>query len=126
MSMQRRHFIALAASAMGVAAAPAQAAAGPLPISALGVDAGQFGVRPGSADDDVRVLCLVPAVCRGDLRIESEPRGGLRHVERLAVVQGAGELRVVLDDDVGDALLDEPLGDGAARHAAADDGHLPA
>ena len=56
MSMQRRHFIALAASATGVAAAPAQAAAGPLPISALGVDAGQFGVRPGSADDQTRAL----------------------------------------------------------------------
>ena len=39
-------------------------------------------------------------------------------------MQRTGKLRVVLDDDVGDALLDEPLRDGAARHAAADDGHL--
>ena len=56
MSMRRRHFMALAASATGIAAAPAQAAAGPLPISALGVDAGQFGARPGSADDQTHAL----------------------------------------------------------------------
>ena len=104
MSMQRRHFIALATSAMGVAAAPARAAAGPLPISALGVDAGQFGVRPGSADDQTRALqraidetartgtplALAPGIYRtGQLRLSSGTHlVGARGATRLLPTQG--------------------------------------
>jgi uncharacterized secreted repeat protein (TIGR03808 family) len=102
--MQRRHFIALATSAMGVAAAPARAAAGPLPISALGVDAGQFGVRPGSADDQTRALqraidetartgtplALAPGIYRtGQLRLSSGTHlVGARGATRLLPTQG--------------------------------------
>ena len=104
MGMQRRHFIALAASATGVAAAPAQAAAGPLPISALGVDATQFGVRPGSADDQTRALqraidetartgtplALAPGIYRtGQLRLSSGTHlVGARGATRLLLTQG--------------------------------------
>ncbi len=104
MGMQRRHFIALAASATGVAAAPAQAAAGPLPISALGVDATQFGVRPGSADDQTRALqraidetartgtplALAPGIYRtGQLRLSSGTHlVGARGATRLLPTQG--------------------------------------
>jgi uncharacterized secreted repeat protein (TIGR03808 family) len=104
MGMQRRHFIALAASATGVAAAPARAAAGPLPITALGVDAGQFGVRPGSADDQTRALqraidetartgtplALAPGIYRtGQLRLSSGTHlVGTRGATRLLLTQG--------------------------------------
>ena len=104
MGMQRRHFIALAASATGVAAAPARAAAGPLPMSALGVDAGQFGVRPGSADDQTRALqraidetartgtplALAPGIYRtGQLRLSSGTHlVGARGATRLLPTQG--------------------------------------
>ena len=104
MGIQRRHFIALAASATGVAAAPARAAAGPLPMSALGVDAGQFGVRPGSADDQTRALqraidetartgtplALAPGIYRtGQLRLSSGTHlVGARGATRLLPTQG--------------------------------------
>src|SRR5207302_704471 len=54
--VDRRRFLALAATA-GVGAIPALAhAAVPMPISALGLDAAQFGLRPGSPDDQSRAL----------------------------------------------------------------------
>jgi uncharacterized secreted repeat protein (TIGR03808 family) len=58
MDLDRRYFIALAASATGsmAAASPAQAAAGGPPTAALGLDATHFGLRPGSPDDQSRVL----------------------------------------------------------------------
>ena len=54
MSIHRRHFLVLgAATALtGAAASIARAA----PVSALGLDAGQFGLRPGSPDDQSRAL----------------------------------------------------------------------
>lgn len=39
-------------------------------------------------------------------------------------MQRLRELRVVLDDDVGDPLFDQTLRDRAPRHAAADDRDL--
>ena len=58
MDLDRRHLLALTAASAGAAAAvsPARAAPAAPTISALGVDAGQFGVRPGSPDDQSRAL----------------------------------------------------------------------
>jgi uncharacterized secreted repeat protein (TIGR03808 family) len=53
MTMDRRRFLVLGTAA-AVTAAPTAAASSPFPsttIGALGVDAAQFGLRPGSADD---------------------------------------------------------------------------
>jgi uncharacterized secreted repeat protein (TIGR03808 family) len=52
MHTNRRQFILMGSAASFAAVAPAFAA----PISALGVDAAQFGVRPGGADDQSRAL----------------------------------------------------------------------
>jgi len=54
MSVDRRRFLVLtAATALsGAVASLAQAA----PVSALGLDAAQFGLRPGSPDDQSRAL----------------------------------------------------------------------
>jgi uncharacterized secreted repeat protein (TIGR03808 family) len=57
MELDRRHFVALTAAATAVASvSPARAAPAASPISALGVDAAQFGLRPGSPDDQSRAL----------------------------------------------------------------------
>jgi uncharacterized secreted repeat protein (TIGR03808 family) len=58
MDLDRRHLLALTAASAGAGAAvsPARAAPAAPTISALGVDAGQFGVRPGSPDDQSRAL----------------------------------------------------------------------
>jgi uncharacterized secreted repeat protein (TIGR03808 family) len=58
MDLDRRHLLALTAATTGASAAvsPARAAPAASPISALGVDAGQFGVRPGHPDDQSRAL----------------------------------------------------------------------
>src|SRR3954449_7361674 len=57
MHLNRRHLIGASAAGMaGALAMPADAArAAPL-TSALGRDATQYGVRPGSPDDQTRVL----------------------------------------------------------------------
>jgi uncharacterized secreted repeat protein (TIGR03808 family) len=55
MNIDRRHFFALTAAVAGTSAAPAMAAPA-APISALGLDAGQFGLRTGSPDDQSRAL----------------------------------------------------------------------
>src|SRR6266850_6976155 len=54
MDVNRRHFIA--ASAAGALAMSADAARGAPLTSALGRDATQYGVRPGSPDDQTKVL----------------------------------------------------------------------
>ncbi|HKA80341.1 MAG TPA: TIGR03808 family TAT-translocated repetitive protein, partial [Xanthobacteraceae bacterium] len=57
MELDRRHVFALAAGATaGAAVSPAQAAPAASPASALGVDASQFGLRPGSPEDQSRTL----------------------------------------------------------------------
>jgi uncharacterized secreted repeat protein (TIGR03808 family) len=57
MELDRRHLFALTAAATaGAAVSPTQAAPAAAPISALGVDAAQFGLRPGSPDDQSRAL----------------------------------------------------------------------
>ena len=56
MQIDRRHFFALTAAAAASTAASPIMAAPAAPISALGLDAGQFGLRPGSPDDQSRAL----------------------------------------------------------------------
>jgi uncharacterized secreted repeat protein (TIGR03808 family) len=58
MDIDRRHLLVLTAATAGASAAasPAHAAAPAVPISALGVDATQFGLRPGSSEDQSRAL----------------------------------------------------------------------
>ncbi|HEY7245398.1 MAG TPA: TIGR03808 family TAT-translocated repetitive protein [Xanthobacteraceae bacterium] len=104
MGMQRRHFIALAVSAGGLAAASTTAAAGPSPISASGVDATQLGVRSGSADEQTRALqraidetartgtplALAPGIYRtSQLRLSTGTHlVGARGATRLLLTQG--------------------------------------
>jgi uncharacterized secreted repeat protein (TIGR03808 family) len=95
--LDRRHFIALAAAS---ALSPASAAS----TSALGLDAAHFGLRPGSPDDQSRVLqraieeaaranaplALAPGVYRaGNIRL---PTGahivGVRGATRLMFAEG--------------------------------------
>jgi uncharacterized secreted repeat protein (TIGR03808 family) len=57
MRLDRRHLIALAAATTaGAGTSAARAAPSTSPISTFGVDATQFGVRPGSSDDQSRSL----------------------------------------------------------------------
>jgi uncharacterized secreted repeat protein (TIGR03808 family) len=57
MDITRRHLLgASAAGAVGALAMPSQAARAVQPISSLGRDATQYGVRPGSPDDQTRTL----------------------------------------------------------------------
>jgi uncharacterized secreted repeat protein (TIGR03808 family) len=105
MELDRRHFVALAAAATaGAAVSPARAAPPASPTSALGVDAAQFGLRAGSADDQSRVLqravdetartraplALAPGVYRaGNIKL---PAGaqlvGMRGATRLVLTDG--------------------------------------
>jgi uncharacterized secreted repeat protein (TIGR03808 family) len=106
MVVDRRHFFALAACGAGaVAAAPtAQAAGGGQPMAALGVDATHFGLRPGSPDDQSRILqraldetartrtplAVPPGVYRaGNLKLSAGAHlVGIRGATRLVHTQG--------------------------------------
>jgi uncharacterized secreted repeat protein (TIGR03808 family) len=56
MDIDRRHLIGLAAATAGASALPALAAPAAAPLGALGLEAAHFGLRPGSTDDQSRVL----------------------------------------------------------------------
>ncbi len=57
MDTDRRHLLAWTAAATALASASSAAAApAAAPVSALGIDAAQFGLRPGSGDDQSRAL----------------------------------------------------------------------
>lgn len=56
MRFDRRHFLSLAGAAVAVSAT--RAAAAPSTLPAVGVDASQFGARPGSGGDQTRALQL--------------------------------------------------------------------
>src|SRR5262245_16908877 len=56
MRIDRRRLLALAGATVGAGVAPAVAAPAAAPVSALGLDAGQFGLRPGNPDDQSRAL----------------------------------------------------------------------
>ena len=107
MDVNRRHFIGLAVTGAGALAMSPHAVAAP-PISALGRDATQYGLHPGSPDDQTRILqraiddaariqaplALPPGVYRvGQLRL---PNGaqlvGVRGATRLVFNGGASLL----------------------------------
>ena len=110
MDINRRHLIGVSAAGVaGALAMPADAArAAPL-TSALGRDATQYGVRPGSPDDQTRVLqraideaararvplALPPGVYRtGMLRLQSGTQLiGVRGATRLVFTGGASMLQ---------------------------------
>jgi len=106
MGIDRRHFIgASAAGLAGALAMPADAARAAVPTSSLGRDATQYGVRPGSPDDQTKVLqraiddaaraqaplALPPGVYRtGMLRLQSGSQlVGVRCATRLVFNGGA-------------------------------------
>ena len=104
MDVSRRHLIGITAAGAGALAMPSPAIAAQ-PVSTLGRDAAQYGVRPGSPDNQTRVLqraideaartqaplALPPGVYRtGPLRL---PNGaqlvGVRGATRLVFTGGA-------------------------------------
>jgi uncharacterized secreted repeat protein (TIGR03808 family) len=106
MAFDRRCFLSLAAAAVPVAAAPLSAAmAAAPPPSALGVDATHFGLRPGSPDDQTRILqraigemartraplAVPPGVYRvGSIKLATGTHlVGIRGASRLVLTQGS-------------------------------------
>lgn len=108
MDLTRRHLLATAAAAL---ASPAAA-----PVSAFGLDAAHFGVRPGAADDQSRALqhaidqaaqnrvplMLAPGVYRaGDLKLPAGAHlAGVRGVSRLIFTHGPSLLSAEHADSV--------------------------
>jgi uncharacterized secreted repeat protein (TIGR03808 family) len=105
--IDRRHFVTLAAATAlsGAGASLARAAAAPAgPISAFGLDAAQFGLRPGSNDDQSRALqraldealrsraplAIAPGTYRvGNVRLSSGTQlVGVRGATRLMLSEG--------------------------------------
>jgi uncharacterized secreted repeat protein (TIGR03808 family) len=108
MSIDRRRLLLLtaaatvAAEASGAAAAPSLS--GGFPVSALGVDAAQFGLRPGSSDDQSKILqqaidqaagervplALAPGAYRvGNLKLQAGTQlVGVRGATRLVLTEG--------------------------------------
>jgi uncharacterized secreted repeat protein (TIGR03808 family) len=124
--MDRRHLLTLAAASAGAAVAAHAAPA--TPVSALGIDATQLGVRPGNPDDQSRAmqraidaaarmrapLALPPGVYRAaDLKL---PAGaqlvGTRGATRLELAEGASLVTAAAADNVG---LSGLVLDGARR-----------
>src|SRR6204780_1356198 len=116
MDVNRRHLIGITAASAGVLALPSRVMAAQ-PISALGRDATQYGLRPGSLDDQTKILqraideaararaplALPPGIYpTGQLRL---PNGsklvGVRGATRLVFVGGASMLTSEGADSVG-------------------------
>src|SRR5258708_17815749 len=116
MDVSRRHFIGVTAAGAGALAMPLPAAAAQ-PISALGRDATQYGLRPGSPDDQTKILqraideaaraqtplAIPPGVYRtGQLRL---PNGsklvGVRGATRLVFTGGPSMVTSEGSDSVG-------------------------
>jgi uncharacterized secreted repeat protein (TIGR03808 family) len=104
MDVNRRHLIGITAAGAGALATTSSAAAAAQPISAVGRDATQYGLRPGNPDDQTKILqraideaaraqvplAIPPGVYRtGQLRL---PNGsklvGVRGATRLAFTGG--------------------------------------
>jgi uncharacterized secreted repeat protein (TIGR03808 family) len=118
MILDRRYFIALAAAATGpsAAASPGPAAAAGYPTAALGLDATHFGLRPGSPDDQSRILqraidesahtrtplAVPPGVYRvGDLKLSTGAQLlGIRGATRLVHTQGPSLVSGIAADHV--------------------------
>jgi uncharacterized secreted repeat protein (TIGR03808 family) len=117
MHIDRRRLLALSAATLGASAgSSAMAAPAAPPVSALGLDAGQFGLRPGSADDQSRALqraldeaartraplAIAPGVYRvGGVKL---PAGaqlmGVRGATRLVLANGPSLLAAAGADQV--------------------------
>ena len=117
MDIDRRRLLALSAATLGASAgSSAMAAPAAPPVSALGLDAGQFGLRPGSADDQSRALqraldeaartraplAIAPGVYRvGGVKL---PAGaqliGVRGATRLVLANGPSLLAAAGADQV--------------------------
>lgn len=118
MDLNRRHLIgASTAGIVGALAVPADAARAAPPTSLLGRDATQYGVRPGSSEDQTRALqraideaaraqmplALPPGVYRtGSLRL---PNGaqliGVRGATKLVFAGGASAIQSDGSDSIG-------------------------
>jgi uncharacterized secreted repeat protein (TIGR03808 family) len=117
MPLHRRHFIGLTAAGAGALAIAPLGANAAQPMSALGRDASQYGLRPGSPDDQTKILqraiddaaralvplALPPGVYRvGTLRL---PTGaqlvGVRGATRLVFAGGASMLTSEGADNIG-------------------------
>jgi uncharacterized secreted repeat protein (TIGR03808 family) len=110
MDLDRRHFVVLTAASLGTPAAvsPARAAPAAAPISALGMDARQFGVRPGSPDDQSRVLQrAIDEAARSRIPLALAPgsyrAGNLKLPASAALVGARGAARLILTE--GPALI---------------------
>src|SRR5579871_821093 len=117
MPLHRRHFMEFAAASAGALAMSPRAAGATQPISALGRDATQYGLRPGSADDQTKILqraiddaaraqvplALPPGVYRiGTLRLPSGAQlVGVRGATRLVFAGGASMLLSEGADSIG-------------------------
>ena len=117
MDIDRRRLLAWSAAALGAGAgSPAMAAPAAPPLSALGLDAGQFGLRPGNPDDQSRALqravdeaartraplAIAPGVYRvGGVKL---PAGaqllGVRGATRLVLASGSSLLAAAGADQV--------------------------
>ena len=88
MDVSRRHLIgASTAGAIGALAAPTQAARAAQSISMLGRDATQFGVRPGSADDQTKALQrAIDEAARAQVPLALPP--GMYHTSMLRLQSG--------------------------------------
>ena len=144
MQPDRRRLLALTASATGAAiAAPDAASAAPAaPISALGVDAAQFGLRAGSSEDQSRALqraidetartrsplAIVPGTYRvGGIKLAPGTQiVGMRGATRLVLSEGRPLLSAARADYIGltGLVLDgvatglRPAGQASSRNAS--------
>jgi len=124
MNLNRRHLLTAAASGAAILAIPAVAA----PLSAFGLDAAHFGVRPGAAGDQSRALqraidqaarsrvplMLAPGVYRaGDLKLPSGAHlAGVRGASRIILTRGPSLLSAENADTV---MLSGLTFDGGAQ-----------
>jgi uncharacterized secreted repeat protein (TIGR03808 family) len=108
MDVNRRHFIGLTAAGAGALAMSPLTASAAQPISSLGRDATQYGLHPGSPDDQTRILqraideaaraqlplALPAGVYRtGQLRLpDGAQLVGVRGATRLVFIGGASQL----------------------------------
>jgi uncharacterized secreted repeat protein (TIGR03808 family) len=132
MDVNRRHLLGLAAAGAGALAIAPRTAGAAQPISALGRDATQYGVHPGSPDDQTKMLqraideaaraqvplALPPGVYRtGQLRLPNGAQlAGARGATRL-VFTGGGSL--FTSEGAGNLGLDNLLLDGGGIPLAA-------
>jgi uncharacterized secreted repeat protein (TIGR03808 family) len=103
MDIDRRHLIGLAAATAGASALPALAAPAAAPLGALGLEATHFGLRPGSTDDQSRVLqTAIDAAARARAPLTLAP--GMYRAGNLKLPAGAqligvrGATAIVLTD----------------------------